>query len=164
MRCRLGLRKAAGLAEGFGEGDRAGHCDVERTGAGRHWDRDAGIGCLVHKIGDAGAFAAEQQRVGRCERKALQRHRAARRQQDEAGAGGARREKRRPRIVAAYCRPRGIIERRALQPAVVEDKTGRLDQVDGDGETGAEAEQRAGILRDVGLEQGEAQMIGPAKA
>ena len=39
----------------------------------------------------------------------------------------------------------------APQPAIAEHEAARLDQVDRDGETGREPEQRPGVLRDVGL-------------
>ena len=52
----------------------------------------------------------------------------------------------------------GIIEQRPPQPPVVEDKTEGLDQVDLDPETGGEAQQRPGILRNVGFEQSQAQI------
>ena len=53
----------------------------------------------------------------------------------------------------------GIIEQGPLQPPVVEHETERLDQIDRDPETGGEAEQRPGILRDIGFEQSEAQIV-----
>ena len=55
--------------------------------------------------------------------------------------------------------PCGIIEQRSPQPPIVEDKTEGLDQVDLDPETGGEAQQRPGILRDIGLEQCKAQIV-----
>src|SRR5436305_11236016 len=60
--------------------------------------------------------------------------------------------------MAANPDERGIVERRAFQAPVVEQKAERLDQIDRDAETGSQAQQRPGILRDVGLEQGEAQI------
>ena len=42
-------------------------------------------------------------------------------------------------------------------PAVVEHEAERLDQVDRNVETRRKAQQRAGILRDIGLEQRETQ-------
>ena len=54
--------------------------------------------------------------------------------------------------------PCGIIERGAAQPPVIEQETTGLDQIDLDREARGEAQQSAGILRDIGLEQGEAQI------
>ena len=51
----------------------------------------------------------------------------------------------------------GIIERGAAQPAVVEEKAAGLDQVDLDPKAGGKPQQGAGILRNIRLEQGEAQ-------
>jgi hypothetical protein len=53
----------------------------------------------------------------------------------------------------------GIIEQGPLQPPVVEHETERLDQIDRDPETGRQAQQRPGILRDIGFEQSEAQIV-----
>ena len=61
--------------------------------------------------------------------------------------------------MATNARACGIIEAGALQPPVVEHETKGLDQVDRDRETGGEAQQCPGILRDVGFEQGEAQIV-----
>jgi hypothetical protein len=61
--------------------------------------------------------------------------------------------------MAIYAHPCGIIEHRAPQPPVVEHKTERLDQVDRHRKTRGEAQQRPGILRYVGLEQSQAQII-----
>ena len=55
--------------------------------------------------------------------------------------------------------PCGIIEHRAPQPPVVEHKTEGLDQVDLNPKTGGKTQQRPGILRYVGLEQSQAQII-----
>ncbi len=51
---------------------------------------------------------------------------------------------------------RQIVHSGAPQPAVVEQESGRLDQVDGDAEARGEAQHGARILRDVGLVEGEA--------
>ena len=55
-----------------------------------------------------------------------------------------------------------VIEGGAPEPAVVEQEAARLDQVDRDAEASGEPQQRAGILRNVGLEQGEAQATSQA--
>ena len=52
---------------------------------------------------------------------------------------------------------RRVIEGRALEASVVEKEPARLDQVDLDAETGGKTKQGPGILRYVGLVQGEAQ-------
>src|SRR5262245_17388203 len=57
----------------------------------------------------------------------------------------------------------GIIERRALQPAVVEDKAERLDQIDRHAKARRQAEQRPSILRNVRLIQREAQWRFPLR-
>src|SRR5439155_20036905 len=49
-----------------------------------------------------------------------------------------------------------IVHAGATQPSVVEDEAAGLDDVDRDAEAGGEAEQRAGILRDVRLVEDEA--------
>src|SRR5579863_7967741 len=60
----------------------------------------------------------------------------------------------------------GVVERGALQPAIVEQKTERLDQIDADPETSGEPQQRTGVLRDVRLIESEAQrnLLRPANA
>ena len=50
-----------------------------------------------------------------------------------------------------------IVHARPPEPPVVEDESARLDEVDRHPEAGREAQDRAGILRDVGLIGGEAQ-------
>ena len=62
-----------------------------------------------------------------------------------------------PRFVAAEFCQRGIVERRTPQAPVVEEKSARLDDVDGDGKACREAQQRAGVLRDIRLVEGKAQ-------
>ena len=57
------------------------------------------------------------------------------------------------------CQLCDIVERGAFQAPVVEQEPERLDQVDRDPETGGEAQQRPGILRDIGLEQCKAQIV-----
>src|SRR5690348_13190972 len=57
----------------------------------------------------------------------------------------------------------GVIESGALEAAVVEQKAAGLDQIDPDPEAGGQPEQRTGILRDVRLEQGEAQSTTPRR-
>jgi hypothetical protein len=59
--------------------------------------------------------------------------------------------------VAAYRCPRRIVERRPLDPAVVEHKPQRLNQVYRYAETRRNAQQRAGILGDIGFEQRKSQ-------
>src|SRR5665213_580123 len=49
-----------------------------------------------------------------------------------------------------------IIHRRALQAPVVQDEAAGLDDVDGDAQTGAEAQQGTDVLRDVRLVEGKA--------
>ena len=53
-----------------------------------------------------------------------------------------------------------IVHAGATQPSVVEDEAAGLDDVDRDAEAGGEAEQRAGILRDVRLVEDEAHGAG----
>ena len=134
---------------------RGGERDIERAQARPHRDR-AGArrrpACTA--VGHAGALAAEQQRVVRRE--------------GEVGDSGIApcvvSRTRRPRRRAREMRPRKrgassaapveIIHAGALQAAVVEHEAAGLDDVDGDAEAGAEAQQRAGVLRNVGLVEG----------
>ena len=58
--------------------------------------------------------------------------------------------------------PCGIIERGAAKSPIIEQKTTRFDQIDRDPEAGGEAQQGAGILRNIGLEEGEAQIVHSA--
>ncbi len=81
---------------------------------------------------------------------------ALRRQQHEPRVRRQRRAERRPRFVARDMGKREVIEPGAAQPAVGEDEAAGLDDVDSDAKTGAEADQSAGILRDIGLEEGKA--------
>ena len=61
--------------------------------------------------------------------------------------------------MATNARACGIIEQGPLQPPVVEHETERLDQIDLDPETGGKTQQCPGILRDIGFEQSEAQIV-----
>jgi hypothetical protein len=153
------LGKAAGLAQRLGQRNRSGERDVERAGARGERNDDPGIGRAMHEIGHPGAFATEEQRIAGSEIEAMKGDVPARRQQDEAAAGVAAGQKRFPRGVAAYPFPCDIIERCAAQPPVVDEEPERLDQIDLDGETDREAQQRPGILRDIGLIEGEAQIV-----
>ena len=56
----------------------------------------------------------------------------------------------------------GIIEDGALQPPVVQQKAAWLDQIDRHSEASREPQQGPGVLRNVGLEQGETQKRPPA--
>jgi hypothetical protein len=58
--------------------------------------------------------------------------------------------------VARHDRARSVIHCSALQGAVRIGESARLDDVDGNAQTGAKAEDRAYISRLVGLEQGNA--------
>src|SRR5581483_2544188 len=100
----------------------------------------------------AGALAAEENRVVGGEGKAGERLAAGRGQQHEARPGVAGAAEVVPRSVATNRREREIVERGAPQPPVVEQEAARLDQIDPDPKTGGQAQQRTGILRDVGLE------------
>ena len=59
--------------------------------------------------------------------------------------------------------PCGIIEHRAPQPPVIEHKAERLDQIDRDAKAGRQTQQGAGILRNVGFEQGQPQIARPGQ-
>ena len=61
-----------------------------------------------------------------------------------------------PGIVAAELGIGEVVEARAFQAAVAEHEAAGLDDVNGDTEAGAEAKQGPGVLRDVGLVEGEA--------
>src|SRR6185503_14216193 len=98
---------------------------------------------------DAGAFAAKEQRVLGCEGEAVIGHIALRRQQDEAALGN--RAERLPRAVPCELDLIQIIHAGALQMAVVPDEAERLDEIGGDPQAGAEAQNRAGVLRNIGL-------------
>ncbi len=52
---------------------------------------------------------------------------------------------------------RCVVEPGALQATILEQKSARLDQVDGDPEAGGEPDERPGILGYVRLVEGEAQ-------
>ncbi len=58
---------------------------------------------------------------------------------------------------------RRVIEGRALETPVVEKEAAWLDQVDLDAETGGKTKQGPGILRYVGLIQGEAQTTSKSR-
>ena len=115
----------------------------------------------MHLRWHTGALAAEQQRVARHEREAVERDAARCRQQDKPRIGLPRGDERGPGRVPRHRGECGIIERRALQPAVVEQEAQRLDEVDRDAETGGQAQQRAGILWNVRLIESEAQREFP---
>jgi len=46
-----------------------------------------------------------------------------------------------------------VIHAGAVEIAVAQDKTAGMDDVDGNAEAGAEAEDRPGVLRNIGLEK-----------
>ena len=52
--------------------------------------------------------------------------------------------------------PVEVVEAGAAEVAVGDVEAGRLDDVDRNAEAGGEAQERAGVLRDVGLVEGEA--------
>jgi hypothetical protein len=56
-----------------------------------------------------------------------------------------------------------VIEDGALETPVVEQEPARFDQIDLDPKASGEPQQSAGILRNVGLEQGEAQAISEGR-
>ena len=56
-----------------------------------------------------------------------------------------------------------VIEGGALEAAVVEQKAAWLDQVDRNSQASRQPEERTGVLRDVRLEQGEAQATTPGR-
>ncbi len=58
------------------------------------------------------------------------------------------------------CGPVEIVHAGAPQPAVRQRKTGRMDDVDRHGETGAQAQDGAGIGGDVGLVKGKTDHAG----
>ena len=55
-----------------------------------------------------------------------------------------------------------VIEDSTPEPAIVEQKATRLYQIDRDAEARGEAQHRAGILRNVGLEEGNPQVTSIA--
>ena len=59
--------------------------------------------------------------------------------------------------------PCGIIEHGAAQSPIVEDKAERLDQIDRDPKARGKPQQGAGILRNIGLEQGQPQIARPGQ-
>ena len=53
-----------------------------------------------------------------------------------------------------------IIETGAAQPLVVDDEAAGLDDIHGDAEAGAEAENRTAVLRNIGLVEGKTHVGG----
>src|SRR5437868_647257 len=113
-------------------------------------------------VGHAGALAAEEDRVVRRERKTMQRDGAARGHQDQPRLRCSAGEESRPRGVTAENEISRIIKDGALEPSVIEQETAWLDQIDRHSEASREPQQGPGVLRNVGLEQGETQKRPPA--
>src|SRR6185437_5396033 len=110
----------------------------------------------MNGLGHAGALAAEQQDIARLEGMV----------EIGAGAGSGEKNKPRPfaappileggpRPVAPDRNPVEIIHSGPAECAVGHRKTGRLDDMRLDAETGAKAQNRAGVLGNVGLVEGD---------
>jgi hypothetical protein len=109
----------------------------------------------MHLLGHAGALPAEEDRIvsGKCEM--MQWDGPSRRHQDQPRLRGPACEERRPRNMTADDEIGRIIEDNALEPPVIEQKTARLDQIDGYPETRRQPQQGPSVLRNVRFEQGE---------
>src|SRR5579863_10206015 len=116
----------------------------------------------MDEVGNPRAFATEEQRVAGGEIETMERDGPAGREEDQPGARVALRQEGAPRGMATDRRPCDIIERGAAKPPVVEQETERLDQIDLDRKAGGQAQQRPGILRDIGFKQSEAQIVSSA--
>jgi len=100
----------------------------------------------------AGAFAAEEERVVRCERELIEPQRRVGLDQDQpartrGGEGGEGRVPRRRDLIP-------IIEGGALQRPIGQREAAGLNNVEADAKAGREADRRAQILRDVRLIEG----------
>ena len=74
--------------------------------------------------------------------------------------GRARLHEFRPRGMAAEVNLAQIVHGGAAQPAVAEDEAARLYDIDSDAQAGRRTHHGAGILRDIGLVEGEAHSVG----
>jgi hypothetical protein len=117
----------------------------------------------VHRFGHAGTLPAEQNGVVARERKTMQRDAPRRRHQDQSRPWRAAGEKSPPRGVPANRKVCCVIEGGALEAPVVEQEPARFDQIDLDPKASGEPQQGAGVLRNVRLEQGEAQAISEGR-
>src|ERR1700736_3796947 len=108
-------------------------------------------------LGDAGALAAEQDRVAGGKREAVEGNRPRCCHQNHARAGITIGKECCPRDMPAKPEGRDIVERCPLEATVVKEEAARLDQIDLDAKTGGKTKQRPGILGYVRLVQGDAQ-------
>jgi len=116
----------------------------------------------MYRFGNTGALPAEENSVVARERKTMQCYAPRRRHQDQSGPWRAVGQESPPRGVPANRKVCCVIEGRALETPVVEQEPARFDQIDLDPKAGGEPQQGAGILRNVRLEQGEAQTTSKA--
>ena len=121
-----------------------------------HRNAQPGIGRLVHGLRHAGAFAAEQQYLvvgkGVVEVAALSRG-GQQHQLEPRGAPPVLES--RKRAVAGEGDPVEIVHAGAAEGAVGHREAGRLDDMRFDPQAGAEPQNRAGVLGDVRLVEGD---------
>src|SRR5262245_45087632 len=151
---RVVARRRAGLPHRFADRHGAGHGHIERAQARPHGNAQPRGGGRVHLRRHAGGFTPEHEhvagRVGMLEIRAL----GLRGEQDQPRAGLA--------PPALEGRPRGVPHERdavevihagAAKGAIGRGKAGRLDDVRLHAQAGTQAQNRPGVLGDVGLVQ-----------
>src|SRR5216683_1543933 len=147
-------RPLSGLPQRFPDGDRARHGHIERAQAWAHRDHQPRVGGSMNPVRRAGRFPPEQKNVAGAEFVG------------EKGLAGARREQNNPQTCLpppeVESVPRGMPHERDLievihsgttESAVGDRKTRWLDEVRFKAQTGGEAQNRAGVLGNIGFEQ-----------
>lgn len=157
---RHGIGKPGGLAQCLTQNHGARLGDIDRTHARAHRDQNGPVDTLVHAVGDARAFASQQQGIVRGERELRIRNGGTSAQKHQAPPFLAvSRIKNLPRGMTPKIDMIDIIHSRTRHLARAEDKTARLDHIDADPQTRAQAQQGPGILRNVRLIQSDAHGI-----
>ena len=123
--------------------------------SGPHRDRKPRLGGGLHRLRDARGLAAEQQHVVAVAMIKVGRRGLRREQHELQPLGFPPRLERGPRGMPPQRHLIEVVHTGAAEGPIRYRKTGRLDDVRRDAEAGAEPQNRSGILRDIGLVEGE---------
>ena len=141
------------------ERDRARESDIQRSGRRTQRDDHSRESRIVHHLGYACAFAAEEDRIAGGKAEMTEGNRPGCGHQDQSRARVTIGDKSLPGRISPYDNIRHVVEYSPPETAVIEQEPAWFDQIDLDPETSGEPQQCTGILRYVGLEQGQAQAI-----
>lgn len=147
--------ESAKLALSFRHHNCGSNGDVQGAQARFHGDLDGGVGGGVDSFGNAGAFAAENERVIGPKREFDVRNPGFCCEQYQAGVRRANAFKSGPAFMARQVNVLKIIEARATQGSIAHVKAGGTDDIDRDIKAGREPQDRSSILWDIRLVEGE---------